>query len=50
MTLTGAGSGLCFYSRGRGEGGTPIILYSLYGDVPLYRVWVFTSVSETGIL
>ena len=35
---------------GAGGGGTPIILYGLYGDVPLYRVWVFTSLSETGIL
>ena len=35
---------------GAGRGGTHIILYGLYGDVPLYRVWVFTSLSETGIL
>ena len=35
---------------GAGGGGTPIILYGLYGDVPLYRVWVFTSLSETAIL
>ena len=35
-------------SPGRVEGCTP--LYGLYGDVPMAKVWFFTSLSSTGYI
>ena len=39
-----------FIPGGDGGGGGHSYKYGLYGDVPLYRVWVLTSLSETGYL